>query len=461
MAYKQIGERSFNTEEEYAEFCQIVDEQLKIWLQNEGRPEDYQHMINDLSATDCETLYNNHLRAIQEADARRRKEKEDPRKSDVGLVKTKTTTTKTGNQPQAQTSTTTTTPGNQPQVQTKVNPTPNKSKMAEPVSGSQLATIPNYNGETPVELFIRQVERSQVQFGWTAEQTAAAIKNKMIGAAGAWLQGEELSLSEMKTWNQLKALMITRFKVNTSQMEAVASIINLRQKEKETCMEFYDRVCIAVDKKNSNYEDKDKQTVGYRTHYLNDVYTMFAAGLRADVRVQVLSSNNPPTTAAELRKAANITEAQILSKKSTIAELGIEELMAKLKTEDTEEEKKEVTTKAFQMKKKKRFNQERTDSACYACNGKGHFAKHCPNRRRGFENRFQRRGDRGFRRYSGRGFRPSQNRFPSYNNRRFQSGGRPRYTQEMGPWPEDYQTYQDEGRGEWFAPSTMEHHLNY
>ena len=184
MAHKQIGERKFDSIEEYNEYFSIVDEQLKLFLQQNGTPEKYEETKAGLSDEDRETLYNNYLSQLKEAEALARKNRGEPSEEEDDSY----------------------------------DSYDSDSDMAEPVSGSQLATIPNYNGETSVELFIRQVERSQVQFGWSNHQTAAAIKNKMIGAAGAWLQGEELSLSTMDTWDELKELMIKRFKVGTSQI---------------------------------------------------------------------------------------------------------------------------------------------------------------------------------------------------------------------------------------------------
>lgn len=323
-----------------------------------------------------------------------------------------------------------------------------EEEMAE-VTGSQLTATQTYNGETDIEIYIQHIERNIIQFQWTAERATAIVKNKLIGAAASWLRSEELMGTQMTTWDQLKALLRSRFKSEYNELAAVRMVRNLKQKSGETCNEFFDRVVQAVDGKNHTYTIQQKSEAGYKAHFLNDVYTFFSAGMLEEIRIKAMSGSDPPRTAVALKTVAANVEIQLQKEKANKM-VELEEMEAKVKKLEaelaevkiTEESGNEASCEAVQTIRggknqggRNAFRRGgKANVTCYTCRNRGHYSYEC--RRgsyRGGRNRGTFRGGRGFNSNRGTSFYRGWNRgFGNYTPR------------TMGMMPQEDGWYTDE-----------------
>ena len=110
------------------------------------------------------------------------------------------------------------------------------------------------------------------------------------------------------TWAEFKVALTGRFNVQVTWVAAANAMTDLRQIPKEHCGDFYDRVILALNKKNSEVAAATKNTPEWRDQLNRDIYTFFAAGLPRYIRDATVGSAAPPATADELLKAAQIVE---------------------------------------------------------------------------------------------------------------------------------------------------------
>lgn len=326
------------------------------------------------------------------------------------------------------------------------------------VTGGQVNATQQYDGSTEVELYIQHISRNQAQFGWDDTQTAAVVKNKLTKEAAAWLRSEELMLTNLTTWPHIRTGLRNRFKSQYSEIAAADMVRNLKQKEKETVNEFFDRVVMAVDMKNHTYSVAEKLEAEYKTHFLVDVYTFFSAGLKEDIRIKAMSGGTPPRTAADLRTAAANIEAQMNKEKPKVEVLEINHLVEQIEKIGVQEVAQVVQQLQddpyyVETMKRKKFGRDKDSSnkgktvTCYSCKKPGHYSYEC--RSGNSFNRGRSSSGRGFNR---RGF-GGQGRTRG-NFGRFGRGKRAPYHEvEAG-----HREWDD--RDEYYAESTYYNHLN-
>ena len=368
---------------------------------------------------------------------------------------------------------------------------PVSRRMAE-VTGSQIAAVPLYNGESDVELFAVTVDRIMRQFNWNENQTSAIAKNKLTGAAAGWLRSAELQFQKLDEWKDLKEGLFKRFKPALNEVNAVASVLELKQKEKESVMEFYDRVIVAIDRMNHKVKPAEKREKGYQDLFEVQLFTFFSAGMKEDIRIKAMSGKDPPTTAEEMRTAAQTIEAQGSKQKQALAELGIEEVTekmkkAKIKKEEEKNEDQEEGVEALQVRGRRgrgggargQGRKSQKEVTCFNCQQKGHYSFDCQRKpaQRG-RGRGNFRGGNGQNR-GGANWRPQGNQqtgyatpYPNFYQAGYQ--GPPRYnqpyfgqaprgpprqfTQEMG-----YEQQPPPNEGGWMPSgyASMGDHLNF
>ena len=184
------------------------------------------------------------------------------------------------------------------------------------VTGSQITATNFYDGTTDVDIYIAHVERNQVQFRWTQNQTAAVIKNKLQGEAASWLHFLTQTNQVVDTWDLLRVALRNRFQLEFNEQTARKAVMNLNQKDQESVHSFYERITDAMDKKNHGYTADEKQQAPYQDALLRDIFTFFSAGLKQDIVDKAMAGANPPRTAADLLRAARIVEVQLEKEKS-------------------------------------------------------------------------------------------------------------------------------------------------
>ena len=193
---------------------------------------------------------------------------------------------------------------------------------ADGVKGAQLQTIPLFNGEESVfaiKNFVVAVDRAILQFNWAPERVVPAAQSRLIDQAQTWVRGQTVLGYNWEHWNDqagppavegFKTALLKRFgKVITSAL-AVDAVQDLKQKEDESVSRFYDRVLIALDRKNYIFDDAAKQQEGYLNALRHDLTTFFLGGLRSSLRNKVLGVANPPNTPSAARDAAKAAEAE-------------------------------------------------------------------------------------------------------------------------------------------------------
>ena len=261
------------------------------------------------------------------------------------------------------------------------------------INANQLVVLKDFNGDDgeDIEILIAQVERGVKAFGWTEEQTASMVHTKLLSKAARWLQSAIKSAEPMDDnlfrWtNQgrvrgLKANLLLRFKEGLNERGAVEAILNLNQHAGESVDEFYDRVVLAMDRKNYNVEDKE--TPAYRNRLKEDIFIFFGAGLRSELRIQALGGPTQPRTATNLLKAARNAELERKKQKTPKQLLG----MAQAAAEEEAEEKEaaagpSLDDLASQVDAIRRQMRGGPSSGCFGCNSQDHYVAQCPRRAR-------------------------------------------------------------------------------
>lgn len=297
------------------------------------------------------------------------------------------------------------------------------------IQASQLASVPLYTGAAPqdIDIWIESVDRARTTFGWDGPNTVAAAKSRLSEHAASWLHASTLSGDPYTTWDSVavtgfKLALTARFHVAVNAIAAAEAIQDLQQKASETCDVFYDRVMIAIDKKNFTTTRPQKAADAYKASFAAETFVMFAAGLKQDIRELAMQGHNPPTTGEELRSAARNVEAQ-LRKKTSVHEVETDEQAAadaakkgakKGESQDPEVAalQKELHALRSDFGRQRGRSQSRgrggrgggrggpsnMNNKCYNCGAAGHFARDC----RSNQNRGGRGGGGYFR--GGRGY---------------------------------------------------------
>lgn len=280
------------------------------------------------------------------------------------------------------------------------------------VHGAQLNSIPKFHGnkEEDIELWVSTFDRARDQFNWSDRAAAAAAKSKLEGKAGTWLRSEELVLLQHAEWtgdDGLKAALLQRFCPVPGAVAAVNAVLDLKQRQEELVSEFYDRVILAMDKKNSTLTRAERQTGHYQAQLSRDIYTFFAAGLLSEYRESVFSLEEPPVTHAALLKASRNAEAVSRDKrgrKTTLFEVDAKEISVaedqdgkEAARSDTAEENVIARVDSLWKARGQGGNRGRGQRGgrggrgqgpnyasykCFNCEGYGHISKYCTTRPR-------------------------------------------------------------------------------
>ena len=300
----------------------------------------------------------------------------------------------------------------------------------ESVSGSELAAVPKFKGtaeEQEAELWCAQVARCQKQFNWSPEGTANAAKSRFEAnsQAAKWLQVQEKMNQDYDTWPKLEKAIMARFGEPINEAAAANAVSNLIQMAGESVGDFYDRVCLAVDRMNFSYTPTQKAGQAYIDNMNKQILLFFGNGLTPYVKKKTVGSATPPTTAADLLKQARSVEKAEMRAKNKKSPA----LMEVIEKEDDDETKakkpgsgsacenidseEEIEQTVSEMKKKVddltssmealKTGNWKEQAICRECGGKGHIQSECANKRRQERGRGRGRASRGRGGWRGRG----------------------------------------------------------
>ena len=203
------------------------------------------------------------------------------------------------------------------------------------------AKIPLFRGGTAYKdtlstlAWCEAVDRQRSQQSWTEERAALAAIDAFREGVAEWYRViQEEKPEEVKTWTELRKLIIARFGQVKSTAQRVAMLANLTQRPNETTEGFYDRVA------GSYYEVlRDKQATlagphkedcirGFKASRDELLKLTFVAGLRNNIREQVEARIQSKHDLEWIREAAAAMEIATARKK-VVAVASYAEMAAK------------------------------------------------------------------------------------------------------------------------------------
>ena len=163
------------------------------------------------------------------------------------------------------------------------------------VTGSQMVSVPIFEGDkgTGVISWCESLDRSQVQFQWTMEQTASVAVSRAGSKVSSWIQAQRMSGTTYAVWDTaagLRAAIIKRFGPTVTALQSVHAVSDLKQRADESCADFMDRIRLAVDMLHYNVPPADKTEQAYQDSFARLVKAHFGAGLRPEIGKVVLLS---------------------------------------------------------------------------------------------------------------------------------------------------------------------------
>ncbi len=259
---------------------------------------------------------------------------------------------------------------------------------AEPVKPGQLQTLPSFNGERGEGFitWLETLEAAKITYNWAEDALIQVAKAKGGTAIAEWDRGNRLRGVTATTWlgnPSFRELLHTRFGPKYTAATAVHAVADLKQKPRESCASFMDRVILAVNRQNYNITQVQKDTQTYKDVFNAAIVSHFGAGLQSDISTVVLGAADAPATVDAILRAAEAVEAET-------AKLGPPGASALAVTTDVSPalpdplqdltDRFEELVAAIGYQRRKPF--DKTKSRCYNCNKYGHFKNECPEPRR-------------------------------------------------------------------------------
>ena len=278
-------------------------------------------------------------------------------------------------------------------------------KGAEP-KGNEINLIPDFKGDgsADAEIWIRRVETVAKTYGWKKSRWQQAAATRLSSDALKWLEAksrvfefpypfepscaqgkchematgapagqpqlyDEPAVVGKNSWIAFRDAFFLRFKPITDAAAAVRAVQDLKQGPNKSVHAFYDRVSIAVDRKN--YRVKDKTTDAYANTRNSDQYSFFAAGLLPDIKKMALGGPRPSTD-LEVFLGDCINAELILGKSKNVQEVQVEEGKA-----DADGKPEEATATLTVAELKKEIDALRANMKCFRCGETGHLRRQC------------------------------------------------------------------------------------
>lgn len=282
------------------------------------------------------------------------------------------------------------------------------------VNANQLAILGEFKGEgDDIELFVMQVIRCREAFDWNHQVTAQLVQTCLKGTAAKWLRSAlktQLDAQHLEVWDHMvpgaaagapavrapntgfRYALLTRFRELQNGQAAVEAVGDLKQKSNESVDEFYDRILLAMDRKNYTSTEADKETDEYKTRLTLDAFIFLGAGLKDELR-KVVSVQVP--AAANIQQLLTRARAAELVRRKDKTPSYLHELEAGESADATGEAADQgaeggaaaavMPTLAEMMLEiealKKNMFKGAADVECWNCHQMGHFSYECQTKR--------------------------------------------------------------------------------
>ena len=258
----------------------------------------------------------------------------------------------------------------------------------DPVKPGQLQTLPSFDGERGEGFitWLETLEAAKITYNWAEDALIQVAKAKGGTAIAEWDRGNRLRGVTATTWlgnPSYRDLLHTRFGPKYTAATAVHAVADLKQKPRESCASFMDRVILAVNRQNYNITQVQKDTQTYKDVFNAAIVSHFGAGLQSEISTVVLGAADAPATVDAILKAAEAVEAET----AKLGPPGASALAVAAETTTSPPDPLQDLTERFEelvaaigYQRRKPF--DKTKSRCYNCNKYGHFKNECPEPRR-------------------------------------------------------------------------------
>ena len=180
----------------------------------------------------------------------------------------------------------------------------------------QLVTLPVFDreqGEGFVN-WLEAIENAQRTNNWAPNALVQAAKTKGGPKTAEWDRGNRLRGNVRNIWERpgnFRESLMLRFGPKYTSANAVNAVSDLKQRSKESCAGFLNRVVLAINKQNFNIAEADKRTPQYLRVFDASIMSHFGAGLKDEIGMVVLGAATPPGTVEEILQAAEAVEAEL------------------------------------------------------------------------------------------------------------------------------------------------------
>ena len=188
---------------------------------------------------------------------------------------------------------------------------------------SKSTKVPPFTGtdkdEHSADIWLTNVTRLAEINSWKDEQTLSGCLLALKDVASVWRESEtRLGSTSLSTWPRFQAAFLARFQEAKSAVEQVSIISNLKQQQKESVRDYFDRVNNSVHlsahdsllamKVDATVTTADQGFQACITHFMRVHYV---SGLKPEVRRLVEAKFSSLKTKEDLVKAA--VEAEVAS----------------------------------------------------------------------------------------------------------------------------------------------------